>query len=100
MVSVMKPGVSRTMPATRMMKASMRSSAGICPCCRLCCTRSMVAMPSMRASQAPVTPVSSTSAMVGRTPMWLPHGYEQVELGQGDQGESQKEFDEHGTASG
>ncbi len=71
-VSVRKPGVSRTIPATKMSRASIRSSVGIFPFCRLDRTRNMACIPCIRARYAPIKPVKITSATVLNAPITAP----------------------------
>lgn len=64
-LSVTSPGVINMTPATRINNASTISDPGIRPAARSFCTRSHVRNPCRRASDAPTTPVTTTSRIVG-----------------------------------
>ncbi len=71
-VSVKKPGVSNTSPATPINKASSSSPEGILPSRRLSWIRNKVCNPCIRAKYAPRKPVKMTRAIEVSAPNTVP----------------------------
>ena len=99
MKSVRNPGVSSNSPPIRISTPSKISSPGKAAPEAACVRRRRARRPWLRASSAPVAPVATTIAIVGRTPRLCPTRINRASSTTGVTVNSRKSWPPHGAGN-